>query len=428
MPSPIIGHGPILKLTVAGVPELAEEWHKFEWKSFVNGGYIIRAQISDPYWNILRQMSQQYLQQGRRKNTEVEWEISWPNGNTTEKKKGVLTDLDTKGIHAGGMLEFIAVDPPSYFLNSGNVDGSVFEGTVKEVIEQVIQKYAPDIKFEVGKTTDYNKNKWWMMRQDPKTFIMSLLEWSSSITGNQTNWIVASGFTDLPESKPKIIIKEQSEIKGEDFGVFSMNQDTPGLEDVRDFEFLGDNFLTAFQTKLLTHGISAVSEKYLDKITDKDEDLVYIKDSTTTSKVNPSNFGADRGFAKPSDEDNTLNNDAGFSPTGGSAIMAVPEFNAGDLGIIYEKWIDGRARSQFLNMLRLVMRMKLRINGDPEFDDSTKLGVSTCTIQWFDADGANFFLGGRWLIYGWHHIVKRDDWYTDLYLTRLDFDASAKRV
>ena len=93
-----------------------------------------------------------------------------------------------------------------------------------------------------------------------------------------------------------------------------------------------------------------------------------------TSDKKNTEFGQDRGFKKPKD---ILNFDEGFSSSGGTAIMAVPEFNAGDLGITYEKWIDGRARTQFLNMLRLVMRLKLRINGDIEFDDSiTKISLS----------------------------------------------------
>ena len=417
MGRPEVGHGPILQLTVAGVEDVADEFHRFEWKSFTNGGYIIRAKIDDPYWNILREMAQSYLRDGRQNPTPIEWVISWPNGNKTDKRQAFLTDLDTRGIHAGGTLEFIAVDPPSFCLNAGNVDGSVYEGNIKEVIEQVVQRYAPGISIQVSETDDYNRNKWWMMRQDPKTFIMSLLEWSASITQKKTNWIVASKDTEL-------IIKEQAELKGEDFGIFSVNVDSPGIEDIRDFQFLGDNFLTAFQTKLLTHGISSVSEKYLDKITDEDEEFIHVKDENTSDKKN-TQFGQDRGFKKPKD---ILNFDEGFSSSGGTAVMAVPEFNAGDIGIVYEDWIDGRARTQFLNMLKMVMRLKLRLNGDPEFDDSTKLGVSTCTVQWFDADGANFFLSGRWLIYGWHHVVTRKDWYTDLYLARLDFDANAQTV
>jgi hypothetical protein len=366
-------------------------------------------------------MAQSYLKSGRKDPTEVKWTVGWPDQDPTEERIAYITDLDARGVQAGGSLEFVAVDPPSFLLNAGNADGSFYEGNVKSVIEEVITRYAPSIQPEIGDTDDFKQNKWWMMRQDPKTFIMSLLEWSSSVTQDRTNWIVAS-------KDDKLIIKEQSKLEGKDFGVFTVNVITPGADDVRDFEFLADNFLTSFQTKLLTQGVSAVSEKYLDKVSDEEEDLIHVKDTNTSEKKN-TQFGQDRGFKKPDDSPKKLNYDAeGGIMTGGTSIMAVPELNAGDMGVRYEKWIDGRARTQFLNMLKMVMRLKIRLDGDAEFDDSTKLGVSTCTIQWFDADGNNFFLSGRWLIYGWHHVATRRDWYTDLYLTRLDFDASAQVV
>lgn len=422
-----VGSGPVIDVRIADVEDLPDNIRKFEWKSFTNGGYIIRARIEDPYWNILRQMALNYLKSGRKEPTEVKWTLSWGDDLKTEERTAYITDLDARGIRAGGSLEFIAVDPPSFLLNAGNADGSFYEGNIQSVIEEVVNRYAPSIVpgLDVGQTDDFKQNQWWMMRQDPKTFIMSLLEWSSSVTQEKTNWIVASRDKEL-------IIKEQARIEGEDFGIFTVNVVTPGADDVRDFEFLADNFLTSFQTKLLTQGISTISEKYLDKVTDDEERFVHVKDTNTSEKKN-TQFGPDRGFKRPDDGIKKLNYDTPPKDekgimSGGTAIMSIPELNAGDMGIRYENWIDGRARTQFLNMLKLVMRLKIRVDGDVEFDDSTKLGVSTCTIQWFDADGQNFFLSGRWLIYGWHHVATRRDWYTDIFLTRLDHDANAQVV
>ncbi len=111
-----------------------------------------------------------------------------------------------------------------------------------------------------------------------------------------------------------------------------------------------------------------------------------------------------------------------------TSIIAVPEHSAGDVGIKYGDYIDGRARGLFLNMLGLVMRMRLRVTGEHKLDDSSKLGVSTLTVSWQDIDGEPYFLSGRWLIYGFHHIVSRDGWWTDIYIARLDHDASAKKI
>jgi len=74
------------------------------------------------------------------------------------------------------------------------------------------------------------------------------------------------------------------------------------------------------------------------------------------------------------------------------------------------------------------MRIRMRVTGDPEIFDSTNLGVSTATLSWHDIDGNPYFLSGRWMLYGFHHIVTQQKWHTDLYLDRLDGDADAKIV
>jgi len=418
---PKVSHTAVLNVTVADGPDIGYQIKRFEWRSFVNGGYIIRAKFYDTWWKTLKDLATQfYLRKGRREETLVKFKIQWKGLEPTEERIAVMSDLDARGTAEGGTLTFIAIDPPSYYLNAGNSDGSMFKGRIggKEgVISQVIKKYCPsDIIAEIGETEDNKENKWWMMRQDPKTFIASLLDWSSSVTQKKTHWIVAS-------RNKKIIIKEQSEFEGKDFGIYEYNVNAPGANDIWRFEFLADNSVTAMQTKLLTQGISAISGQFLDKITDKgDENVVYVKDVNTPNKRN-TQFKQDRGFAKPVKD---LNADAGITTSGATNIIAIPEHNAGDVGLPYNKYVDGRARGMFLNMLNLVMRLKIRISGERAMDDSTLLGVSKCYLNWLDADLTPYFLSGPWLIYGFHHVIDVAAWNTDLYLARLDFDASAK--
>jgi len=47
---------------------------------------------------------------------------------------------------------------------------------------------------------------------------------------------------------------------------------------------------------------------------------------------------------------------------------------------------------------------------------------------WRDADNSPYFLDGDWLVYGFHHIVTRGHWYTDVFCARLDYDSSAVKV
>jgi hypothetical protein len=180
-----------------------------------------------------------------------------------------------------------------------------------------------------------------------------------------------------------------------------------------------------FQRQLITSGISAVSGRYFDRITDKDRQILHVYDERTPTKKNV-DIGPDKGFKKPGIPPSA------FEPPHewASSIMMVPQHNAGDLGIPYDKYIDGRARTMFLNMLNLVMRLKIRVIGEtsPELANSHNLGVSKLKIAWQDAEFQQFFADGDWLVYGYHHVMTRRDWYTDLYLARLDYDASAIKV
>jgi hypothetical protein len=81
-------------------------------------------------------------------------------------------------------------------------------------------------------------------------------------------------------------------------------------------------------------------------------------------------------------------------------------------------------------MLNMVMRIKLRVTGEPNKDlaNSHNLGTSYLKIAWRDADNEPYFLDDLWLVYGFHHLLTRDNWVTDIYCARLDYDANAIKV
>lgn len=426
-----ISFTPKLRIKVADGDDVGHEFSRFEWASFTNGGYVIRATLKDPYWNILKDFAtKNYLAKGRKQPTPVRWTLEWPEVDDTGEHLAYITDSDARGIQAGGEIEFIAVDPPSYWLNAGDSSGKAFKGNVKMVIEQVLQKYFVDPngpfgggKYEVSETNDNKENTWWMMRQDPKTFIRSLLEWSASITEMQTNWIVSSGGST--KEKPTIWIKEQAKRQSIDYGTYIMDRRAPAAQDVLNFQFIADNFISVFQKQLITSGISAVTGRYLDRRIDTPRQIVHVYDERTASKKN-ANINQNKGFSKPGAASGAFEKPHEWS----TSVQMIPEFSAGDLGIPYDKYIDGRARGRFLDMLNLVMRIKLRITGEPskQLAVSHNLGVSVIKIVWVDDDMEPYFLDGNWLVYGFHHVVTRGNWYTDLYCARLDYDAAAQKV
>lgn len=408
MGEPKTTHKPAIELSIADGSDIGFNLVKFEWASFINGGYIIRGKIKDPYFNLLKDLATKgYLKEGRQKETKVKFRLKWTAGNKTSERIAFMTTLSASGENEGGELEFIAIDPPSFYLNEGTADGKAYKGNISKVIRQVVSEFAPSVSLEITETDDNKENIWYMMRQDPKTFIRSLLDWSASVTPKKTHWVVAS-------VDEKLVIKEQASLTPTDFGVYHINRNGNTGKDALEYELLADNFISPLQTKLITSGISAISGEYLDKTSDSEERKVHVKDENTQNKVNV-DITPTQGFKKPDKKWAT-------------SVMAVPEHNAGDIGIPYNKYIDGRARGMYLNMLNLVMRLRMRVTGEYALDDSDKLGVSKCTLSWKDIDGEPYFLSGKWLIYGFHHVMTVSGWVTDMYLARLDYDASAKKI
>lgn len=433
-----VSEAPKIFLTIDDSPDFGYMFSRFEWRSFTNGGYIIRCKLQDPYWQILLSLINDYLRKGRKEPTKVVFELSWPSSGSTGKHLAFMADLDARGIQSGGGLEFIAIDPPSYWLNAGDSAGSVYKGKVSDVMKKVVNDYfvGPNGPYgggavQVSETQDSNQGMWYMMRQDPKTFLGSMIDWASSITAKKTNYIVSSdGFTD--NGPPSIWIKEQAERQPANLGTFVVDRKTPAANDTYNFEFLSDNVISVFQKTLITSGMSAISERYLDRKTGspphtgQDSDcIVHVHDENTANKKK-ANIGPEQGFAKPGSPPTAKGKPHEWS----THVMAIPQHNAGDVGLTYDKYIDGRARGLFLNMLNLVMRIKVRVTGEPSrtLAVSHNLGVSKLTLLWSSGDNKPYFMGGDWLVYGFHHSVTRGEWHTDLYCARLDYDANAVPV
>jgi len=403
---------PFVKMTIAGGQEIGlAQMVAFEWKAFTNSGYVVRCKVADPYFRILRDFatSEQYLAQARQGPTEVKFKIGWKGDPDleTEERIAYISDLDQYGKMHHAQFDFVAVDPATWCLNAGDGDGKVYEGNITKVIKQVISDYAPGISVQVTETQDDKKGLWPMMRQDPKSFIQSMLDWSANLTPDKTQWISVSKDKEL-------IIKEQADLKSnkKHFGNYNVSFNNKKLNDIEHYTLLTNNFLSVYQNSVVTQGISTISGKFIDKKTDKDK--VEINDENTGNKIN-TRIDPKKGFSKPQCKWAT-------------SINGIPEHSAGEIGVKYEDYLGGRARSLYLNMLPMVMRVRVGITGDKQFDDPTKLGVSTLNINWKDPEDQDFFLAGRWIIYGFHHKVTRKNWTTDLYLYRIDYNANAQTV
>jgi len=408
-------------LTIVGTDvnsgDLGDKCYSFDWRAMMNGGYVIRCGLLDANFNVLKRflVELQYFRQARAAILKASFRLSWPGtDNVTPWQTAYIIDMDATGSDADiGHLKFTGVDPPSWFLNCGDASGKVYSGRISQAIKQCVADYAPDIALDITDTTDSDQNKWYMMRQDPKTFISSLLDWSSSLTPRRGQWIVTTDDTDMA-------IKEQLDIPSNNVGFYHGPRGPGGNAHIIDWEMLANNALSIMATKLVASGISAVSGQYLDRVTDAAQATVFAMDSLTSSKYK-ANVGEEKAFAKPPE---------GGPPTvGWTAIQSIPEvYSAGDIGKRYDSYIDGRARLLYLNMLNMVQRARFQVFGHGIYYNCRGLGTDTVTIDWLDIDKRPFFLAGNWILYGYWHKFVPGQWFTHLYCARLDWNALATAV
>lgn len=409
--------------------DATDSFFKVDFKAMVNGGYILKAELYD--WNFAinsELVKRGYFKKSRTEPLLVEFQLlhgaeSQPPEQATKVQYAYVISLKASGSSGDrGMIEFVAMDPPSWLLNCGDAFGGCFKGRVDEVMRQVISRYGVAagsgiirrINANISKTTDSPNNKWWMMRQDPKTFISSLLDWSSSVTEGRTHWLVESDgdqFNILEQSKS--VSRQRAYYR------YYSGEST----NIRNWEFLSDNALSSVQTKLLAQGASALSGIYLDRTTDKSEEIVYVKDATTKNKQ----------IASVDDWQSTSKPPDGKPPKAGwTSISCIPEIgSAGEIGKKYSEYIDGRPRGMWLNMINSLLRTRITIPGHGIWSDCVGLGVDTIFLRWVQikTDGEQeWWMTGNWIVYGFHHKVTRGGWSTELYCARYDYDATAKKV
>jgi len=404
-------------VTIQDGPDLSRAIGLLKWTSFINDGYKLFVRVFDPNLSLFQELTNiRYLKEARREPLVVTFNIGYRIGtqekSRTTTRTAYVTNLVAKvpsGAQTAGYFEFIAIDPPTWFLSCGDAAGAVYTGNVSDVIRQVVAKYAPGIAVDISTTTDNKTNKWWQMRQDPKTFITTLLDWSASVSNNKTNWVVAS-------VDEKILIREQAELRTIDLGEYSVNVDYPGAKNVESWEREDNNFLSNLQTRMFTGGISAVSGLYCSPSNSITEGLTVVDDENTAAKKNV-RITEEQGFTKPDDKDRGI-----------TFVRAIPEHNAGDVGIQYQQYIDGRARGVFIGSLDLLNRVRVRALGAPKLDDSSALGASVVSLLWIDAEGQPWTGQGSHLVYGFEHVFIGGKWHTDIFLNRKDFNSDAAIV
>lgn len=422
---------PTIELTIGDSEEIGHLVSFFEWSSSINGGYTVRCKIQDAHHRNLKAIANgkdatiQYLEKGKIKPVQVKWTLKWTEELKTVERIGYLTDLWGTGRGNKSVLEFVAIDPPSFVLNVGVANGGYYDGTVSEVIKQIIDDANDNIaegfriQASVSETKDNPQNTWWPMRMDPYTNIMSLLDWSANAgsKNDQSRWVVSS-------VDKQIFFVLESELQRVAYGpadgsgkkkpaVYVVNPNDRTAVDATNWQLEMDSFISVYQSNIVTSGISAVSGLYIDP--KNDEDAAVIDDDNTGGKINVG-IGSDRAFTKPNKKWATW-------------VNSVPEHSGGEVGLPYRNYAKGRAQQTYINILSNSMRMMVSVHGEYRLHDSSLLGQTVCSLQFVDLENEKYFLDGLWIIDGFTHTYSNSrSWRTDLELYRLDHNANAKII
>lgn len=401
-----------------------------QFSCMLNRGYVLKANLHDPHFNVISQLVELgYFETARSEPLVVRFRLKasfdggeYPYAGTREQI-AYITKLHTYGDAADmANLEFVGIDPATYLLNRGEGSGKAYRGTVSSVIRQVVNEYARDIELEVSDTTDSEHNRYWMMRQDPKTFINSLLQWSSPLTQSKTQWITGSDGMNLS-------IKSQGDIKPRERAYYTYwEPKQPAHDSICGWDLVADNTLTLTQTRIITQGISAMTGEYHDGITDRDAQRLMVNDSNTSNKI----------IAAPDKKLSASKRKTFTKPTGESelrgmtSVPAIPEvYSGGEIGLDYRDYMSGHARRLWLNMTRHLMRCRLKIYGHGEWSSSRGLGTDTVKLLWLAAprtdgeESTEHFMSGNWLVYGFEHDLRPSGWFTYLHIARFDWNAEA---
>lgn len=416
----------VIKMPNGQTESVGQFFRSFEFKGMLNGGYIIRAVLFDHNFNTHNSLIEKgYFQYTRtapivvefciRHNAPVDDQPDDGDKFKTKKQIAILTSLEIKMRESNSAhLEIVAIDPPSYYLSVGTASGKAYTGKISEVIKQVVEEYATGVKLDMSMTSDSRYTKWHMMRQDPKTFIKSLLEWSSSLNKTKTNWVIGSDGFNLR-------ITDQGSMVSKNKGLYDYAASRSG-HTLTALNVIADHSLNIMQTQLLTHGASVISGKYWDKTIATD--YVSVREGTTTGKKVAKLTNPWQSFIGPSEK-------ARPPYSGFTAIGSIPEVDSsGGLGVNYENYIDGRARRIWYNTSIGIMNARFKVIGHGIYGDTLGLGIDTIFINWSKGEATSFPDGlspkrtywatGNWLMYGFHHKVSRAEWYTDIYCSRYD--------
>jgi len=400
------------------------------FKGTANNGYMISIRLADPALSLFDGMiTQKYFPSAMVKPQWMKWQLlGKPDGvyptSATKPQIGIIVGVKSLLESGDSVLEITAIDPITHALSTGDASGKAYKGNISDAIRQVVNDYGRNVAGQdpVVEVTNFAGSRdmvWHMYRQDPKTFISSLLDWSVSLTDTKTRFLIGIDGN-------KLSINEQGKMPTKRRGYYQKFSG-PNTDTIISHKIFANNYVSTVDNKLLTQGAGSTNGFYLDNVNDPSENFTVVTDRTTNNKYVP-RVANTKAFTKA---DSTVGKNIPYA--GSTAIMAIPELlSNGEIGVPYENYIDGRARNQYYKVANNGLRMVLRVFGHGEYSDTIGLGADTAFVAMQNmsttSDISYFWNTGAWIVDGFHHIMTINSWYTDLNLLRLESNASGRKV
>ncbi|MHA2404389.1 MAG: hypothetical protein ACXADH_15430, partial [Candidatus Kariarchaeaceae archaeon] len=133
--------------------DIGDSLVSLEMQAMANGGYTIRGRFADLNFNLYNKLIEEgYFKNARQKPMKVQFRCKWDfNAKTPESSTKLiiafLISVETVQPEADdrNLIEFVAIDPPSWYLNAGDASGKCYTGNIGSVMQQVVKDYSPSL-------------------------------------------------------------------------------------------------------------------------------------------------------------------------------------------------------------------------------------------------------------------------------------------
>ena len=382
-----------------------------------HGRYQIVVDLVNSSLDILNKLSTEYLKIGRSNPVEAYIKFqSSVNGKhpetSTRNIKFYVKAIRATGAVSSENIRIYGVDAYSWFMNINRPIGTVYDGSISDVIRKVVGEVAPQINLNITETTDDKDGLWYTNRMTPMAFVEQLLNIATVTSKSMTPWVINI-------DGDNITMQDEGSIEATTVGYYKIG--TNDVRDVISWDVIANGGHSNESMAIATSGIDGrLGVLYND---------IIIEDSNTPNKKYP--LIADAGFINPK----TKYKEGLY---GYSYAEALPDLLLTNNTIPYSEYIKVNAINEYYKRLKKLNAGHIVINGHGVYDNTTVSGIGVVFIEAVTINGQRHQLHGNWIVDEYEHEITlptEDDeestdgnWVTKLFVYRFDKNSTGESV